>query len=176
MGHVLAYNDVKRAKVIAATCLGFVMLLAIIVATLMYHLQEQVIALFTNDEQVVLGCEQIWPKVCFYIIMNFVFGINGGILRALGMQWHMAAIICIVLWFAALPTLIYVTVIREGGVNAIWTCLPLFYLVLNVLLVHSYVTADWNSVSREVQRRKSSIAETIANETTLLLDGIEPPN
>jgi len=177
MGHVLAH-DVKRAQVIATWCMVFVALLAIMIATLMYHLQQPIVALFTSDEEVVKGCQQIWPKVCVYIIMNFVFGINGGILRALGMQWRMAAIICIVLWFAALPTLVYVAVVRGGGVNAIWTCLPLFYLALNGLLIQSYVTADWHAVSRDIRRRTSTQRrrETIATETTMLLDGIEPPN
>ena len=175
MGHVLAH-DVRRAQSIAAWCMAFVGLLAVMIASLMYHLQGQIVGLFTSDEQVMKGCEQIWPKVCVYIIMNFVFGINGGILRALGMQWRMAAIICCILWFAALPTLVYMTVVRDGGVNAIWTCLPLFYFVLNALLIQSYVTADWYAVSCEIRRRRSSVAETIATETTMLLDSIEPPN
>lgn len=175
MGHVLAYN-VKKAQVIAAWCIGFVVGLAIIIASLVYHLQQPIVALFTSEQQVMEGCRQIWPRVCFYIVMNYVFGINGGILRALGMQWRMAGIICIVLWCAALPTLVYVAVVKEGGVNAIWTCLPVFYLVLNALLIHSYVSADWQAVSNEVQRRKSSVAETIASETTMLLDCVETPS
>lgn len=176
MGHLLAQDNVKRAKLIAKWCMGFVMLLAIMIALVVYHFQEQIVSLFTVDIEVIEGCRRIWSKTCIYITMNFCFGINGGILRALGMQWRMASIIFAVLWCAALPTLVYTLVIRQGGVNAIWTCLPLFYLVLNGLLIYSYVTADWHQVSRDIRKRRSSIAEEIATETTLLLDGIEPPN
>jgi MATE family multidrug resistance protein len=176
MGHLLAEGNVKRAKLIARWCMAFVMLLAITIALAVFYFQGQIVALFTSDEEVIEGCRQIWPKTCIYITMNFCFGINGGILRALGMQWRMAFLIFAVLWCAALPTLVYVLVIRQGGVNAIWTCLPLFYLVLNGLLIYRYVTADWYQVSRDIRKRRSSVSEEIATETTLLLDGIEPPN
>ena len=114
--------------------------------------------------------------MCIFIVIQFVFGINSAILRALGMQWRTAAIICMVLWVVALPIIVYTSIVRDGGVNAIWSCVPLSYLVLNIFLVHSFVTADWDAISLEARRRKSSVAESIATETTLLLDGIEAPN
>lgn len=92
------------------------------------------------------------------------------------MQWHTAAIICVVLWFVALPIIVYTSIVRDGGVNAIWSCVPLSYLVLNIFLIHSYVTANWDTISLEARRRRSSVTESIATETTLLLDGIEAPN
>lgn len=51
MGHVLAY-DVYRAKVIAATCMAVITLVALLIATLVYHLREPIVGLFSNDEQV----------------------------------------------------------------------------------------------------------------------------
>jgi Na+-driven multidrug efflux pump len=51
MGHVLAY-DVHRAKVIAATCMAVITLVALVIATLVYHLREPIVGLFSNDEQV----------------------------------------------------------------------------------------------------------------------------
>lgn len=51
MGHVLAY-DAYRAKVIAATCMAVITLVALLIATLVYHLREPIVGLFSHDEQV----------------------------------------------------------------------------------------------------------------------------
>lgn len=114
--------------------------------------------------------------MCIFIVIQYVFGINSAILRVLGMQWRTAAVICVVLWVVALPVIVYTSIIRDGGVNAIWSCVPISYVVLNIFLMHAFVTADWDAISGETRRRRSSVAESIATETTLLLDGIEAPN
>lgn len=51
MGHVLA-DDVHRAKIIAATCIAVVALVAVLIAILVYHLRKPIVSLFSDDEQV----------------------------------------------------------------------------------------------------------------------------
>ena len=91
------------------------------------------------------------------------------------MQWRLAIIIVLVLWFGALPTLVYVSIVRDGGINAIWSTFPLFYVVLNIFLMHSYITANWHAISCEVRERRRSSADIMVSETTLLLDATEQP-
>lgn len=169
MGHVLA-KDVHRAKVLATLCMGFTVIVACIAAIVLYHLRQPIVALFTSDEQVVNGCKEIWFKVCVYIVLLYVFGINSGIMRALGMQWRMAAVVTSVLWGMALPTLMHVVVSKGGGVDAIWSILPCYYFLMNVCLIICYSTADWHAISKGIQERaeQSGLEMEAASERTPL--------
>jgi multidrug resistance protein, MATE family len=168
IGHVLG-ESVKKAQLIAAGCMGFAITIALILAIVMYHFQSEIVGLFTDDEEVVQGCREIWLNVCLYIVLQFVFGINSGIMRALGLQWKMAAVLCIVLWCIALPTLLHVAIRNGGGVTAIWKCLPIFYVVLNALLTSIYSTADWQSISDSIQGKRRNLNEPVVSESTHLL-------
>ena len=55
IGQELSHN-VQRAKRIAAWCMGFAIMVGLVVATLLYWLRESIIGLFTNDEQVFQVC------------------------------------------------------------------------------------------------------------------------
>jgi MATE family multidrug resistance protein len=167
MGHVLA-DSVHKAQILAATCMGVVVILATLLALFLWHLQDPIVALFTKDDEVKSGCKEIWHLVCIYMILLYIFGINGGILRALGKQWTMAAIICVVLWLGALPTLVHFAVYKGGGVQQIWHILPMFYFAMNVLLILSYVTADWHAISASIRERRASQAKEMAESKRLL--------
>jgi len=181
MGHVIAH-DVKRAKLLASWCMLFTTILGAIVAGLLFQFRVQIAMLFTNDEAVIQGCKDIWPKLCIYIFVLYIFGINSAILRALGMQWHMAAIIFGCLWLGTLPALIYFAIRKGGGIDAVWSTLPVFYVLMQFLLAGSYITADWTKIGNEINdsARKSiamtdatvaaaAKAATDATETTKLL-------
>lgn len=174
MGHVLA-EDVSKAKVLATVSMGVTVLLACVVAVILWSLQDPLVSLFTRDEEVKAGCSEIWHFVCIHIFLLYILGINGGIMRALGMQWAMAGIICATLWLVALPTLAYFAVYKGGGVQKIWQILPVFYCLMNGALVLSYATADWCAISQSIRRRRSNsvASEEIsdATEATKLLGG-----
>ena len=80
----------------------------------------------------------------------FIFGINGGIMRALRLQWHMAGIIVFWLWCFCLPILV-MKIKHGGGINTIWTMMPCFYAFMNVLLISTYTSIDWQGVSDSVR-------------------------
>jgi MATE family multidrug resistance protein len=168
MGHVLS-NDVHKAKVLAATCMGATVVIACLVAAVLWHLQDPIVALFTNDDEVKQGCKEIWHLLCIYLILLYIFGINRGIMRALAMQWTMAGIMIVLLWLGALPTLIHFVVNKGGGVYEMWHMLPMFYAVMNLVLILSYVTADWHAISDSIRERRASQAKEM-NEATRLVD------
>ena len=67
----------------------------------------------------------------------------------------MALIVIVTLWFITLPTVLYVCVYRGGGLQALWTILPLAYFTLNVNLIVNYLFfTDWQQVGEEVRKRK----------------------
>ena len=80
-----------------------------------------------------------------------MFAINRAILRALGMQWHIAAVVVVGLWCGALPTIIYKAVYLNEGLDAVWTILPIAYAIMQVLLLISYSRVDWKHISESIQ-------------------------
>lgn len=158
LGHLIAF-DVKRAKKLAAWCMLFSTMLGVIVSSLLYQFRIEISMLFTSDEEVIQGCADIWPKLCYYIFVLYIFGINSAILRALGMQWKMAAIIFGCLWMGTLPAIFFFAVYRGGGIGAVWNTLPVFYTILQVLLTYSYATADWHKISKEVRAQAMQSVE-----------------
>lgn len=178
MGNIIAH-DVPRAKLLAAWCMGFTVMVATIVSSLLYQFQVQIAMLFSSDPEIIQGCKDIWPKLCYYVFLIYIFGINSAILRALGMQWQMAAIIFVCLWLCTLPAIVIVAIKRGGGIDGVWNTLPIFYTFMQVILVWSYMSADWHKISRGIRDRarqsmmevKAAALEAQASEGTHLLAG-----
>ncbi|KAG7348078.1 MATE efflux family protein [Nitzschia inconspicua] len=147
IGHIVVH-DVWKAKQLAAWSMLFTTLFGGVVSFGLKIFRLEICKLFTSDEDVIRGCEAIWPKLCCYVFILHIFGINSAILKALGMQWRMAAIICLCLWLGAFPCLLCFAVRHDGGLDVIWNVLPLSYGFMQVLLVLSYATADWESMAR----------------------------
>jgi MATE family multidrug resistance protein len=152
MGQIIAY-DIVKAKLLAMWCMFFTVIFGAILATSLYIFRIDIAMLFTDDVEVVDGCKEIWGKLSCYIFILHIFGINSAILRVLGLQWRMAITIFSFLWFVVLPAIIYFAVHRGGGLDAVWTILPIFYSILQVLLALLYLTADWESIGREIHDR-----------------------
>lgn len=170
MGHVLP-TDVRKAKILAGSCMGMILVMACLVAAFLWHLQDPIIALFTKDDEVKQGCKEIWHLLCLYIVLLYIFGMNSGIMRALAMQWTLAGIIVAFLWLGALPTVVHFAIIKGGGVYAMWHILPLFYAIMNLTLIFSYVTADWNAISASIRERRGSAARENSEAARLLGEG-----
>jgi MATE family multidrug resistance protein len=168
MGHVIAY-DPRRAQLLAMWCMGLIVVVGGIVATGFYALRRQIIRLFTADEQVMDGCLHIWPYVCCYIFLLYIFGISNAIYRGLGMQWRLAIIVTISLYMFLFPMVIYFAVIQQGGLYAQWRILPSFYVIMQFALVAGYVTVDWNGHSIKIRKGMQSstrMSEDIADDET----------
>jgi Na+-driven multidrug efflux pump len=110
-------------------------------------------------------------KLCIDVIVLFIFSINGGILRALGLQWHMALSIFVVLWCGALPVMYHYSVVKGGGLDSLWTLLPCFYAILDVVTFLCYYTADWHAISKGINERdrKSALLDEVPDESTYLI-------
>ena len=168
-------HDVYKAKVLVFYTMMIVILLASIVTALIYYNEYWIISLFTTDEDVIYGCHVIWNKVCSYVLGLYIFCLNGGILRALGLQMRMGVTIVTVLWCFSLPCIIYFCILGEHsstvngvdtdidtdtdsdidkeeqiqGLLTMWRILFWSYIVLNIGLITCYVTADWDEIGRK---------------------------
>merc|ERR1712157_156937 len=112
---------------------------------------------------------RIWWKVCTDIFFLFIIGINSGILRALGMQWQMASIVFSVLFCMTLPVVIYLSIYKGGGLDVMWSIIPIAYMILSVGLSLCYITTDWNTIRVSILKNVNTSKYDAIDETTSLL-------
>ena len=164
IGQVIA-EDVATAKMIAIWTLGLTAVLAILMAAIMYSFQRPIVAFFTSDDEVIRGCEQIWPHACILIIALSIFGTNAGIMRALGLQWRQATVVIFCAWVLTVPTILYLSVYRGGGLELMWKILPCTYLLMDIILVFVIMTEDWQAIGKAArERRISNIAPILVSD------------
>lgn len=95
--------------------------------------------------------------MCIFVFVLYVFSINRAIMRALGMQWRIAAVVVSCVWCGALPTIIYMAVYLKQGLDAVWTILPLFYSIMQILLILSYTRVDWKRVCSGIRDEVTNV-------------------
>jgi Na+-driven multidrug efflux pump len=150
MGYAISF-DPHRAKLMAAYSTIFITAVGFLVTSLLYIFRLSIILLFTKDNEVVQGCLKIWPDVCWYIFLLYIFGISSAVYRGLGMQWRLAVIVTTSLYIFLLPTVIYFAVIKGGGLYMQWRLLPVFYTMMQVVLILGYVLVDWDAHSETIR-------------------------
>jgi len=165
-------SNVQRAKSIAAWCMGFAIVVGSVVATLLFWLRGYIVTIFTNDEQVIQGCMDIWGRVCVFVFILYIFSINRAILRALGMQWRIAVCVVTCLWCGALPIIIYTAIYLNEGLNVIWIILPTVYAIMQLVLILSYTRMDWNVVCNERTGRIDKSDSTITEPKDLEMESL----
>ena len=99
-----------------------------------YIFRSSIYRLFTTEQEVIDGCDEIWFEVAFYWWNVATFAINGGIAVGLGMQWLFGMITIAVLWVIGLPSIYYFAIVQEGGLRVAWHLIWPPYLFLNATL------------------------------------------
>jgi Na+-driven multidrug efflux pump len=150
MGHVIGKSP-SRAKLMAGGCMVFTAGLGVLVSLLLHLFRFQVIGAFTNDEDVLEMALAIWPELCYYLFLIYIFAINVATLRALGLQWRAASIIMVTLYCCTLPAVIYFAVVRGGGLIAQWKVLPVCYSFMQIALAMGYMFLNWNDHAKKIR-------------------------
>jgi len=150
IGHVIAF-DPRRAKLMAAWSMGFIIVTGTLVASMLYVFRLEIILMFSTDDEVVRMSMHIFPDLCGYTFLIYIFGISSAIYRGLGMQWRLASIVTTLLYLFLLPAVVYFAMIKQGGLYKQWRLLPLFYTFMQVVLIFGFVTVDWDEHSRKIR-------------------------
>jgi len=96
------------------------------------------------------GCERIWVFVVLYHLNLSLYGFNMGTMNGLGMQWVLGRTTLVFTWFLGLPLAYYVSVVRGGGLDALWRwAINTPYFGLNVVLCLSFATANWSEIGEQ---------------------------
>ena len=170
----LLVHDAKKAATLAKFVVLFTAVCGLVVSSSLYVLQNSIVTAFSHDQEVIEGSSHIWKQLCIYVFCLYCFGINQGIMRALGMQWRLAFMISSYLFLVVLPAVVYFAVIKKGGLYTQWTILAICYILFQIILVFGYIQEDWEAHStmikmsmRESIRRLSKTLD--ATETDALL-------
>lgn len=153
LGSILA-TDVERAKRLVLGCVVFSVLLCAIMAVLVHRFRRVIVGYITDDQEIQAGCSAIWNHVSCFLFLDGLFAINGGIMRALGLQWKMGLNMVVVLWILSLPCVYYFSIVQNGGLEVLWECMPPVYVALNFALMWAYCRADWKKISLEIRERE----------------------
>jgi len=120
----------------------------------MWILRQQIFAFFTNDENVIDGCNRIWWKVCIYFLCFTNFGLNLGVFTGLGMQWTLGILTAMSLWLFGLPCIYYFSVVLGGGIDSVWSWMLPPYIAMNtILMIVAYFT-DWYQIQKDIRKRE----------------------
>jgi len=167
LGHMLSEDRVSSAKHLAMGCFLSTSALAALISAILYNDRQHIIRLFTSDEDVIEGCRAIWFYFCVFIITDYMYASNCGILTALGKQARAGMTVIVVLWFGNF-THIYRSITRNdyeddgdngiSGLVMVWRAMNVAYVILNIILCMQSITADWRI---RLHKKRSSYEEII---------------
>jgi MATE family multidrug resistance protein len=138
VGTLLGEGDVATAKLVSRWSVGIGFTLIVIDAYLILLGRSSLIALFTDDVEVVKNCTLIWPWMCIFIVFDNGWGVHRGILLGLGLQNRMSWAIGLTLWLFGLPMMYYVAFTLHKGLLGLWMCMPVCTLHYRLYTIHSY--------------------------------------
>jgi MATE family multidrug resistance protein len=153
IGNTLPRN-VHHAKVLAVATLITVAIVFGFFILVIYWYRAPIYRIFTNDPEVLAGCEAIWPLVCFYMWVLVMFGISTGIATGLGMQLTLGVWTLLYLWFFGLPATYYFAIFQGQGLMAVWMWLWPPYLAINVTIGLKFATCDWDEIAQRIRIRE----------------------
>ena len=117
--------DVDRARRMVAFALPSFVAFLSCVCVAMYAARARIFDLFTDEIEVLAGCEGIWWKVCWYFFNVGLAGILMGIAAGLGLQWITGIVTIVCIWCFGLPMTLYFGFINNGGLGVVWSCFGL---------------------------------------------------
>ena len=130
IGHLMSLGDGRKARRMVLSTLFTSMTISAIYSGLIYYLRGPIVRLFTDDKEVMDGCEEIWGMVSIFIFLDGLFAIQQGVMKALGMQLVMAGCVFLCCWVSGLGVIFW-KVSNGGDLGMIWSTLPIVYIFLN---------------------------------------------
>lgn len=105
---------------------------------------------------------EIWPLVCGFLVVDGMYMVLNGIIRALAFQFRASICVIVSLWVVGLPATLWVAFSTDAGLRGVWAMLLPVYALLNILCALIVLCANWSHVSAEVTevaREDDALAE-----------------
>lgn len=172
MSALLAVN-VKSAYKLVGWAATACVILFLAMSLVLYFVRDALFGLFTTKTEVLDGVQEIWAKVCLYLFITAIFGMNMGIATGLSMQWIQGGCLVFALWCIGLPTTYYFAVLRHGGLGAVWSCLWPPYLAIDVMMVAVFLLKDWREVALSIGQEESRQSLTVSSTAAMTVQESE---
>jgi len=153
VGHLLGSGDVEMSKKLVTSAIALSTSISLLYSGAIWLWREAIIRCFTKDDLVVQGCLDIWPLVVCFLIIDGIFAIQEGVMKALGLQLQLALCVLCVCWCGSIPIMALAVSKASDGVQGlmdIWLIFPPTYVLLNVALTFVYSRRDWSEISRAI--------------------------
>jgi MATE family multidrug resistance protein len=144
----------KRAKRLTIGCYIGSTLLFGAFSIFIYLGRSFIFSIFTNEPEVLEGCERIWWKVSVFYFNLSVYGINMGIATGLGKQWMFGIVTVISLWGFSLPGMYYFAILKGGGLDTAWSFIYYPYIAMNIYFLYAFWTEDWERIRMDIRIRE----------------------
>ena len=109
--------SVKQTQLIVIGTIIFSTILFGIISIGVYVYRKHIIAVFPQDDDVIVLAELIWTKVTLFNINISIFTVLAGIATGLDQQWTLRIINFVFFWVIGLPTIYYKAVLLNGNLN-----------------------------------------------------------
>jgi multidrug resistance protein, MATE family len=154
VGNVIP-QSVSQTKLICVYAVVFSSIVFAIIAILTYIGRSYIYSLFTTEQDVIDGCEQIWFKVSLYSFNMGIYTVVDGISTGLGKQWLAGYLTILFMFVLGIPSLYYFAVYKEGGLDIAWLWLLLPNIGVNVALAIGLALSDWDAISAKILEEDS---------------------
>jgi MATE family multidrug resistance protein len=159
VGALLAQGKVRGAKQLTRNVAIVTICLGCTSAIVIWLLREPLIYTFAVDPNVQDLARSIWPRLCLFLLLDALFGVQCGLLRALGMQVIYAGIVFVCLFVIGLPIIASLAFPwgSKMGLAGMWIGMPIAYVVLNLCLLCASFWRNWKKYSDAVVERERLI-------------------
>jgi Na+-driven multidrug efflux pump len=123
-----------------------------------YVLRGPIIGLFSDKDDVVIGCNKIWLDMVIFTFNTSIFYVLSGSLTALGMQWHQGLMTGLGLFGLGIPLIYYNAISPEdGSIEDVWRWQWPPYSVVSVIFALLLIRADWEQIATFVRIREGIV-------------------
>jgi len=141
VGQNLGAKKPERVRQGLISTLRMTALISLTISTFAFTLSDELISLFTSDQNVIaIGSEYLLIVSPFYIVFSTMF-IIGGVMRGAGDTLVPMIITFMALWVVRIPTCYYLA--QRMGETGIWWGIPLAWMTGVTLSFIYYSTGRW---------------------------------
>ncbi len=156
MGVSLPLSVRRTQWIVLTTTAGSAVLFGVL-TVLVYFRSDVIISIFTTNDVVKELAHAIWYKVCLFSMNVSIFGILAGVATGLGLQWSLGVINLVWLWAFGLPVIYYSAIMKDGGLQSVWTWINVPYLAMNLCLIFLFSITDWYKVQERIIKKDSGV-------------------
>jgi MATE family multidrug resistance protein len=155
VGQLMSTGRILLAQALVRWALAASLAMTSLAGLAVYFSHEPLVRAFIRDTDVEVTrlAAMEWPFLSSMIVLDGVFAVLGGVVRALSLQAKMSVAVLCVMWGLGLPAMWFLAVRLDLELLGIWLALPATYVLLDAILLRLFYTADWHDLAKSIQEQ-----------------------